>query len=71
MSDFVPQALGPAVPMSNQPQMTEQERLEKCNQELIALLDKYGCELKGLPVSRAEGSILLVEGIPQLSIRRH
>lgn len=49
--------------------MSEQERLQACNEELIAVLNKWGCELKGLPQARAEGNIIVIDAVPRISIR--
>lgn len=69
-------ALGPAVALGGetvgeiaQP-MSEQERLQKCNEEIVAVLDKYGCELRGMPQSRVEGNIILIDAVPRLTIKQ-
>ncbi len=66
-------ALGPAAPvMDAEPegqQMTVQEAVQRCGQELAAVLDKYSCaltyELKWTPEGRAYADIKVAYKQPQ------
>ncbi len=49
--------------------MSDQERLQQCNQEIVQVLDKYHCELQAVPQSRAEGAILIIDATPRLLVK--